>query len=340
MTTPFASLGYRSMTPDLTIVIVNWNVGALVCAALDSLYSSPSARTVTGDLFLGDLLTEIVVVDNASQDDSVTRIRAAYPGVTLIESPTNVGFAAGNNLALRSGSRRYLLLLNPDTEVVDDAVLTMIRFLQAHPEVGLVGPQLRYGDGTYQSSRRRFPTLWTALWESTLLGQWFPQNPWLRRYHLADTPDDETQRVDWVNGACMLLRGEIVDEVGPLDEAFFMYSEELDWCRRIKRAGWEVAYVPAAVVIHHEARSSDQVSALKHIRFNASKIQYFGKHHGWLPAQTLRVYLLGDYALRWLIEATKWLLGHKRPMRLERMRTYAAVLRSRLAASASAEAKP
>ncbi len=340
MTTPFASLGYRSMTPDLTIVIVNWNVGELVCAALGSLCGSPSARTVNGDLFLGDLATEIVVVDNASQDDSVAQIRAAYPQVTLIESPTNVGFAAGNNLALRSGSHRYLLLLNPDTKVVDDAVLTMVRYLQAHPEVGVVGPQLRYGDGTYQSSRRRFPTLWTAIWESTLLGQWFPQNPWLRRYHLAETPDDQTQRVDWVNGACMLVRGEIVDQVGLLDEAYFMYSEELDWCRRIQQAGWEVAYVPEAVVIHHEARSSDQVSALKHIRFNVSKIHYFRKHHGWLAAQTLRVYLLGDYALRWLIEAVKWLWGHKRPMRRQRMRTYAAVLRSRLAANASSEGRP
>jgi len=332
MTTPFACLGYLSMAPDLVIVIVNWNVGDLVCSSLRSIYGCPSARVFEGELFLGDLATEIVVVDNASQDDSVARIRAAYPQVALVESPSNVGFAAGNNLALREHQGRYLLLLNPDTEVVGDAILTMVRYLSDHPEVAVAGPQLRYGDGSYQPSRRRFPTLWGAMWESTLLGQWFPRNPWLRRYHMDDTPDDAAQRVDWVNGACMLLRGEIFDQVGPLDEAFFMYSEELDWCRRIKRAGWEIAYLPDAVVVHHEARSSDQVSALKHIRFNVSKIHYFAKHHGSVAAKGLRAYLLCDYAMRWLIEALKLLLGHRRPMRRERMRTYAAVVRSRLAA--------
>ena len=322
------------MAADLTIVIVNWNVGQLVCQALASIYESPSARQVDGCLVLQDLSTSIVVVDNASGDDSVDRIRSEHPGVGIVESPINVGFSAGNNLALRHCKSPYVLLLNPDAEVVDDAIPTLVEHLQEHATAGIVGPQLRYGDGTYQSSRRRFPTLLTAIWESTLLAEWFPRNPWLRRYHMADTPDDEAQRVDWINGACMLVRGEILSRVGLLDEGFFMYSEELDWCNRAKEAGWEIWYQPEAIVIHHEARSSDQVSVLKHIRFGASKIRYFAKHHGPLAARTLRAYLLADYTMRWLVEAVKWALGHKRPLRRRRMRTYAAVLRSRLAPTA------
>jgi len=334
------SSGHLTMIPDLTIVIVNWNVGTLVCQTLRSIYESPSARQSEGKLLLSDWATKILVVDNASDDDSVARIRAAFPQVTLIESPANVGFSAGNNLALRGCGSPYVLLLNPDTEAVGDAVVTMMRYLETHPKVGVVGPQLRYGDGSHQSSRRRFPTLCTAIWESTLLGEWFPYNPWLRRYHMADTSDDEPQRVDWVNGACMLVRGEILTQVGLLDETFFMYSEELDWCRRIKQAGWEIAYLPSAVVVHHEAQSSDQVTALKHIRFNVSKIHYFTKHHGPLAALVLRTYLLCDYAMRWLIEALKYALGHRRPLRRERMQIYATVLQSRLAPTSSTKAAP
>lgn len=328
------------MIPDLTIVIVNWNVGKLVCQALRSIYEGPAAHEVEGKLFLGDLATEIVVVDNASDDDSVAHIRRAFPHITLIESPANVGFAAGNNLALRGCRSSYVLLLNPDTEIVGNAIVTMVRYLETHPKVGVVGPQLRYGDGSYQSSRRRFPTLCTAICESTLLAEWFPHNPWLRRYHMADTSDEEPQRVDWVNGACMLVRGEILTQVGLLDETFFMYSEELDWCRRIKQTGWQIVYLPSATVVHHEARSSDQVTALKHIRFNVSKIHYFAKHHGPLAALVLRAYLLCDYTMRWLIEALKYALGHRRPLRRERMQTYATVLQSRLTPTSSAKGSP
>jgi len=328
------------MVADLSIVIVNWNVGQLVCQALESIYRSPSAHQIDGRLWLGNVSTSIVIVDNASHDDSVRQIRTAYPNVAIVESPINLGFSAGNNLALRDCKSPYVLLLNPDTEIVGDAILVLIDHLQKHPAVGVVGPQLRYGDGSYQSSRRRFPTFCTAVWESTLLAEWFPQNPWLRRYHMADTLNDQSQPVDWVNGACMLVRGIVFAEVGFFDEGFFMYSEELDLCRRIKDAGWEVWYQPRAVVIHHEARSSDQVSALKHIRFNVSKIRYFAKHHSRLAAQVLRAYLLADYAMRWLIEAIKGSLGHKRTLRRRRMQTYAAVLRSRLAPALTLTGEP
>ncbi len=163
-------------------------------------------------------------------------VRAEFPQVRLIANNENRGFTAANNQGLAMGQGRYLMLLNPDTELVGDAPATMAGYLDGHPRVGAVGPQLRYADGRLQSSRRRFPTMATALFESTVAGEWWPNNPFARRYRMAGTPDDAIQPVDWLVGACLLVRREVYQQVGGLDEGFFMYSEEVDWCRRIRSA--------------------------------------------------------------------------------------------------------
>ncbi|MFQ5593645.1 MAG: glycosyltransferase family 2 protein, partial [Anaerolineae bacterium] len=225
---------------------------------------------------------------------------------------------------------RYVLLLNPDTEIVDDALATMVSFMDSQPDVGVVGPQLRFPDGTIQSSRRRYPTLATAFMESTVIQQWWPDNPVARRYYVLDQPDDAIQDVDWVVGACLMARREAIKEAGLLDEDFFMYSEELDWCRRIKDRGWRVIYLPTARVIHHEGKSSEQVVPARHIHFQRSKVRYFRKHHGRRPATLLRTFLLATYAYQIAVEVSKWILGHKRPLRRERMAAYWQVLRSGL----------
>jgi N-acetylglucosaminyl-diphospho-decaprenol L-rhamnosyltransferase len=223
-----------------------------------------------------------------------------------------------------------VLLLNPDTRVTDKALSTMLAFLETHPRVGALGPQLRYADGTLQSSRRRFPTLRTALVESSFLQKWFPNHRTLRRYYVLDRPDDEISRVDWVNGACLFVRRSVIEQIGLLDEAYFMYSEELDWQKRIRTAGWEIVYLPTACVIHYEGKSSEQVRALTHIRFGRSKIRYFHKHHGRWAGLVVRGWLLLNYVYEWLMEALKWAVGHKRDLRRDRMRTYCQVLRSKL----------
>ena len=241
-------------------------------------------------------------------------------------------------MALRQCQGRYVLLLNPDTRLVDDALAAMLAYMEAHPEVGVLGPRLCYGDGRSQSSRRRFPTLWTALLESTLLQQWFPRNRWARAYYMADTPDDAIQEVDWVTGACMLVRAEAIRQVGLLDEGFFMYSEELDWCRRMAAAGWRTVYFPRATVIHYEGQSSAQVVPVRHIHFQSSKVRYFAKHHGAWQAEVLRCFLLATYLWQLGEETLKYLLGHKRPLRRARMRAYMQVLRSRLRSAEGGEA--
>lgn len=306
--------------PDLSVVIVNWNVCALLRRCLSSiLTTTPSGPTC-----------QVIVVDCASTDDSVAMVRREFPAVQLIASPENLGYARGANLGAARALGRYLMIMNPDTEVIGDALAVLVRYMDAHPQVGAAGPQLRYADGRAQPSRRRFPTLATAFWESTLLQQWFPHNRFARHYYMADRAADSAQAVDWLVGAALIIRRDTWQEVGPLDEGYFMYFEELDWCRRCRAAGWEVHYVPQAVILHHEAQSSDQVPAARAIYFQRSKVRYFRKYHGAAWANCIRLFLLCTFAVQLLEETLKWLIGHKRPLRRERMRAYWQVLRSRL----------
>jgi GT2 family glycosyltransferase len=224
----------------------------------------------------------------------------------------------------------------------DGAAAALLEYLEAHPLVGVVGPQLRYGDGSYQSSRRRFPTLATALFESTPLAWHFPpaRNPWARRYHMMGAPATEVQRVDWLTGAALMTRREVLDQVGAFDEGYFMYSEELDWQRRVRQAGWHVVYLPQAVITHYEGSSSGQAVAARHLRFNLSKVRYFRKHHGARHAGFLRLALLVMFAVEWIVEAVKFVLGSQRPLRRSRLRAYWSVLRSGLRGTAAPSVLP
>lgn len=307
--------------PGVSIIILSWNVRDLLRRCLSSLpLSSPDV--------------EILVVDAASSDGSVGMVRAEFPraefpAVKLIASGENLGYTRGNNLGLRAAAGRYLLILNADTEVVGDAIPQMLAYMDAHPRVGVLGPQLLYSDGTIQSTRRRFPSLATGFFESTWFQPLAPRRL-LDYYYVRDLPDDATGEVDWVVGAALLVRREAYEQVGGFDEGFFMYSEEMDWCRRMKAAGWQVIYCPAARIVHHEAKSSAQVPAATHIRFNSSKVRYFRKYHGPLAAEALRWFLLCNFAIQLGLEWAKGLLGHKREMRGERVEAYWKVLKSGL----------
>ena len=165
--------------------------------------------------------------------------------------------------------------------------------------MGVVGPQLRYGDGSVQSSRPPLPTLATFFLESTVVQRWWPRNRVLARYYVLDRPDDAVSQVDWVVGACMLVRRAVLEQIGGFDEGFFMYSEELDLCRRAVDAGWQVVYLPGAVVTHYEGKSSEQVVAARHIRFHSSRVRYVRKYHGRLAAALVRSFLLLTFVYQW-----------------------------------------
>ncbi|NDJ60029.1 MAG: glycosyltransferase family 2 protein, partial [Chloroflexi bacterium] len=249
--------------------------------------------------------------------------------VRLLAQTENVGFTRGNNIGLAAARGRYLLLLNPDTEVLGDALRQMTIYLDNHPDVGIIGPHTLNTDGTTQSTRRRFPTLATAFFESTWLQPYAPKRL-LDHYYVNDAPYNATLDVDWVQGSALMCRREVYAQIGDLDEGYVMYSEELDWCRRAKAAGWRVIYLGSAQIIHHGGKSTDQVVARRHIHFQQSKLRYFRKYHGLLVAQSLRLFLLLNYIWQIALEAGKRLLGHKPTLRRERIRAYWQVLRSGL----------
>ena len=213
-------------------------------------------------------------------------------------------------------------------------LLPLYAALSADPSIGIVGPELRYGDGAAQPSARRFPTPWTGFFESTWLGRAWPGNPWARALLMADWPGDVRGDADWLVCAALCCRRAALESVatpdGPFDEGFFMYSEELDLCRRVKLAGWRVVYEPAALVIHHEGKSSEQVSTQRHIRFNTSKVRYWRTWFGPAWAEALRRYLLLDYRVQLWVERAKLALGHKPALRRERIAAYQAVIASGL----------
>jgi N-acetylglucosaminyl-diphospho-decaprenol L-rhamnosyltransferase len=320
---------------DLSIVVVSWNVRDLLRRCLDSILGTGCPKTEgNAECPLSCILhpassIEILVVDNGSTDGSVEMLRAYFPDVHVVVNAENRGFPAGNNQGMALAGGRYVLLLNPDTEVVGNALATMVAFADDHPDVGVIGPQLLNPDGSVQSSRRRFPTLATALFESTWLQPYAPRSL-LERYYVLDRPDDAVLDVGWLQGAALMARREAIDQIGPMDERFFMYSEELDWCRRFHEAGWRVVYLPGAQVVHHAGKSSEQVLPARHVHFQTSKVRYFCKYHGRIAAGLLRLFLLGNYAWQLGIEGLKWLIGHRRPLRAGRITAYWQVLRSGL----------
>ena len=303
--------GGQAKLCDVSVVIVSYNVATLLAACLESLQN----RTADG------LTVEIIVVDNASFDDSAERVRRDYPTVRLIENQHNGGFGRGCNQGLREATGRYVFFLNPDATLGPQTLPILLEFMEKRPQVGIVGPLVRYPDGRLQPTRRRFGGPLLPLVESTLLQHQTPLRnlTMLKRYYYEDQPAEGTQEVDWIVGAAFLVRRAVLDEIGGLDERFFMYSEEVDFCRRAKERGWQVWYVPTAQVTHQEGQSSRQNVAARYINFHTSKVAYYRKYYGPVYAAFLRTYLLGLHGVEYAQEWAKLRLGHKPVLRRERL---------------------
>ena len=304
---------------NISVVIVNWNVRELLRRSLTSVYGEAAA--------LPSGAVEVVVVDNNSTDGSADMVAAGFPDVRLLVNPENRGFSAAFNQALPHCTGDAILLLNPDAELQPGSMTALSAHLEARPHLGAAGPMLLNADGSVQSSRRRFPTLATAFLESTVLQSYLPRNRHLDRYYCLDTPEDREQEVDWLVGACLLLRRSALEEVGGLDERFFLYFEEVDWFRRAHTMGWRTAYVPQARVLHHYGQSSAQNLQLRHTRFMESKVRYYAKHYGPLAAWCVRSFLLVSYAWQLFEESAKLALRHKVSLRRERIGLLTRILR-------------
>lgn len=321
---PTTRLGEHDPLLDLSIVIVSYNTSDLLNNCLSSLEAWIEANSHTG---------EIIVIDNASTDGTASMIRRRFPDVQLIENRRNTGFAAANNQGMRAAKGRYIVLLNPDTTVLGDAFGQLADFLDRNQNVGIVGPRLVYPDGSVQSSRRRFPTRITGYLESTIIQDYWPDNPVVRRYYFEDRPNDQTQSVDWLVGACLMVRREAIESAGLLDERYFMYSEEVEWCYRLKRHGWQIVYLPSAAVVHHEGASSSQNVPQRQIHFDSSKVLLYRQLYGKVSAWSLHFFLLASYLVRIGIEMTKGIIGHKRSLRWQRVGMYIRVFTARFRGS-------
>jgi GT2 family glycosyltransferase len=256
----------------LAVVILNYNRADLLADCLASIYAHPTRCEL-----------EVWVVDNASSDGSAEVVRRRFPQALLIVSPTNGGFAYGNNLALReilvAGRADYVLLLNNDTLVPAGAFDGLVGYLEAHPDVGAVGPKLLLPDGSLDlACRRSFPTPEVSFYRMTGLSRLFPRSRRFGRYNLTYLDPDLETEVDALVGACMLLRAGVIGEVGLLDEQFFMYGEDLDWAYRIKQYGWRIMYYPR-VVVHHYKRAASTRRAIPSIRAFYDAMRIFHRKH-------------------------------------------------------------
>ncbi|MEK7249525.1 MAG: glycosyltransferase, partial [Bacteroidota bacterium] len=252
----------------LSVIIVNYNVRQFLENALASTY-----RAMEG------LQGEVFVVDNASDDGSIEMVKTKFPHVLLIENQANVGFAKANNAALKQAKGRYVLLLNPDTIVQEDTFKVMIRFFDENPDAGLAGCKILNPDGTFQlPCRRSFPTPWVAFTKIFGLSTLLPKSKLFGKYNLTYLNEDETYEVDAVSGSLMFLRREAYEKVGGLDESFFMYGEDLDWCYRISKSGYKVYYVHSTKIIHFKGESTRR-SEIDEIRTFYQAMQLFVEKH-------------------------------------------------------------
>ena len=266
-------------TPLLSIVIVNYNVREFLHHALVSLQKA--MKGIRG---------EIIVVDNASDDGSIEMVRRRFPKVLLVASKSNLGFAKANNIGLKQARGKYILLINPDTLVQEDTLQVMIRFFEENPDVGLAGCKIMNPDGTFQlACRRSFPAPWAAFTKMTGLSTLFPGSRLFGRYNLTYLNPDETYEIDAVSGSFLMVRREAYEQVGGLDEDFFMYGEDLDWCYRIQRSGWKNYYVHSTQIIHYKGESTKR-SNLNEIRTFYQAMHLFVQKH--LSSSLVFVFLI------------------------------------------------
>ncbi len=287
---------------DLSIVIVNWNTRQLVLDCIRSIYETAK-----------ECRMQVIVVDNASEDGSVQAVRQQFPQVEVIENRENLGFARGNNQGMAVAEGRYLCLINSDVVVLEGCLNHLMNYLDAHPQVGMVGPKLLWKDRTLQWSCRKFPSLWNTFCPAVGLPRLFPRVPFFSGEHMGYFPHDRVCQVDVLVGAFLMVRREAYEQVGGMDENYFMYCEEVDWCRRFHDAGWKIVFLPEAQAVHYGGGSSDREPVRFFREYCLSLVKYWKKHHSPLEVCLFRlIFFLRQvwrWPLRFVLYAASSLLG-------------------------------
>lgn len=262
------------MKLDVTVSIVNWNTRDELRECLQSVFDQD-----------GSVSFEVIVVDNGSSDGSVEMIRSEFADrVILISNSANLGFGAAHNMAIRRSTGRYVFCVNPDCLFLEADVLRgMVEYMDANPSIGMLGPRVLNPDGTLQFSARRFPPMIAGLFRHTILGKLFPKNRFVRNYLMTDYSHDDIMDTDWLSGSALMARQETYEQIGTFDERFFMYCEDVDWCKRAHDGGWRVVYYPRVSVSHRIGAASDKnpIQMIKH--HHRSMLLYFLKHNRRSP---------------------------------------------------------
>ncbi|MBI1798269.1 MAG: glycosyltransferase family 2 protein [Candidatus Eisenbacteria bacterium] len=254
---------------DLSIVIVNYRSRDALLTCLATLEDTAAG-----------LERETVVVDNDSRDGTPEALAQWAPSARLIANRENVGYARAVNQGIGATTGEFILIMNPDCELRPGAARRLVEYLRAHPRAAITGPRILNSDGSLEYSVRSFPDPLTFLFNRySLLTRLFPGNRWSRRYLMSDWDHATVRDVDWMSGACLVARREAIDRVGGMDEAFFMFNEDVDWCRRMQFAGWSNVYVPDAVCVHHIGASRRRTASRVILERHRGMIHYFHKHH-------------------------------------------------------------
>lgn len=291
-------------SPALSIVIVNWNGGQAVLDCMESIF-----------VYAPSVPFEVLVVDNASTDGSADRIAEKFPQARVFWLPANSGFAAGNNYGMERATGRLFLLLNNDTQVTRGSLDALLVEAESHPEAGLLGPRLLYPDGSLQPSAGIFPNLWTEFLDQTMLHRLVPT------YKLGEAYYANAGEVDWLTGACLLVRRKMVDRIGGMDQGYFMFLEDVDWAWRAREAGWRVRYTPAAEIIHRKGHSSKQALGEMLEEDQRSMYRFFRCNYGASRLFALRLIVSLGCLVRGAFWTIRGLLGKRREA-TERIRAY------------------
>lgn len=280
----------KKILNSLDIIIINHNSTDYLLECLKSINAS-----------LGKISAGIYVEDNASDDDA-ERIKLKFPKVILSGNSSNRGFAGAVNSALKKSSAPYVVLLNPDTRVTHGFFESVLVYMEDRPEVGIMGPEILNSDGSIQGSARSFPNFITAFFgRKSLLTRWFPRSRPARQSILTHISDGiSPMAVDWISGACMVVRKKAIDDVGFLDERFFLYWEDADWCKRMWNAGWKVVYCPMATVVHHVGGSSVTLPFRSNLEFHKNCYRLYSKYARF-PLTAVSPLVFGCIAMRFFL---------------------------------------
>lgn len=272
---------------DVSIIIVSWNTRDILCQSLQSIYEQTTA-----------LEYEVIIIDNASSDGTAAMIKTQFPKAILVENTINKGFATANNQAIVLAKGRYFLLLNPDTIVLDNAINKTIHFADQNPQAAVVGCKVLNPDRTLQPTCFMFPSLLNMFLSSTYLYKLFEKNRFFGRERMTWWDRNDTREVDVVTGCFMLVRRDAIEQTGLMDERFFVYGEETDWCYRFKKNGWRVLFTPEAQIIHYGGQSSKAVSIEMTLQLRGSILLFIQKNRSALEYRLACVLVWLFFAVR------------------------------------------